>query len=81
MNGPSAWHLVKHEGQEYYVSGTHNAMVWAYVNDEQSVESDDSDEVKRSIVSIGSYSAKAGLLGISGYIWENLPVSPKLDYI
>jgi hypothetical protein len=78
-NGENAWVLVESAGQRYYLSWSDNATMWAYVKDEAPTTF--ADEVKRSIVSIGSFSANAQMLGVSGYIWNNLPVSQnKLQY-
>jgi hypothetical protein len=77
-NDTQAWTLVETDGEKYYLSWSTDATVWAYVKDEPSTTRDD---LKTSIVSIGSYSVNSQLLGISGYIWSNLPVGyQKLQY-
>ncbi|KAF9056733.1 hypothetical protein BDP27DRAFT_1242393 [Rhodocollybia butyracea] len=71
-NGEKAWSLFESAGQRYYISWSGNNAVWAYVKDEPSTTR--ADELKQSIISIGSYSANSQLLGMSGYIWSNLPI-------
>ncbi|TFK61637.1 hypothetical protein BDN72DRAFT_435029 [Pluteus cervinus] len=77
-NGGKAWVEVESAGQRYYLSFTDNATIWAYTADQKSkaqVDSGDPEpEVKRSIVSIGSYSRGANFLGISSYIWDDLSI-------
>ncbi|KAI3596378.1 hypothetical protein WG66_003082 [Moniliophthora roreri] len=73
-NGENAWVLLEYEGDQYYASWTETATVWAYVKEQQS-DSQASDEVKTSIISIGSYAANSELLGLSGYVWNNLPIT------
>jgi len=64
--------LAEFDGKEYYVSSSNTAAVWAYVRDEPATTR--ADELKKSIVSIGSYSVNSQMVGISGYIWDNLPI-------
>ncbi|ESK82695.1 pyk10-binding protein 1 [Moniliophthora roreri MCA 2997] len=73
-NGENAWALLEYEGDQYYASWTETATVWAYAKDEQS-DSQASNEVKTSIISIGSYAMNAEFLGVSGYVWDNLPIT------
>uniref|UniRef100_A0A0W0FLW7 Jacalin-type lectin domain-containing protein n=1 Tax=Moniliophthora roreri TaxID=221103 RepID=A0A0W0FLW7_MONRR len=73
-NGSNAWYQLTLEGKTYYFVHNIHAMIWAYVQDEQTARQAD-DEVKTSIISIGSYSANAGIVGLSGYVWNNLPIN------
>uniref|UniRef100_A0A0W0FVF9 Jacalin-type lectin domain-containing protein n=2 Tax=Moniliophthora roreri TaxID=221103 RepID=A0A0W0FVF9_MONRR len=73
-NGENAWVLLEYQGDQYYASWTETATVWAYVKEEQS-GNQASDQVKTSIISIGSYAKNSELLGLSGYVWNNLPIT------
>lgn len=77
-NGEKAWVLVRSGTEEYYISYSDVAIVWAYTRDDEA-SVNNKDGVKISIVSIGSYSATANFLGVSGYIWENVPVSRQVN--
>jgi hypothetical protein len=70
--GNDAWIQVESEGQQFYISYTQNATIWAYTVDIPSAKAD--SDTKDTIISIGSYSATANFLGISTYTWTNLPV-------
>ncbi|KAF4604546.1 hypothetical protein EYR40_003320 [Pleurotus pulmonarius] len=79
-NGESAWTLVEHDSQKYYVSWTASATMWAYVKDQpqdssKSLAGQDPPMTKTSVISVGSYSKTSNLLGISGYIWKNIPIT------
>ncbi|EEB98129.1 hypothetical protein MPER_02419 [Moniliophthora perniciosa FA553] len=65
-NGENAWVLLEYQGEQYYASWTETATVWAYVKEQQS-DSQASDQIKTSIISIGSYAANSQLLGLSDY--------------
>ncbi|KAJ8694697.1 hypothetical protein PTI98_007349 [Pleurotus ostreatus] len=84
-NGENAWVLVESAGQRYYVSYTKSATVWVYVQDQpaQSSGSPDSNPptTKTCTISLGSYSENSNLLGVSGYVWSNIPVSAPSDTI
>lgn len=77
-NGETAWTLVEKDGQQYYLSWTQSATMWAYVNDQPQAAglsaAGDPPKTKTSIISVGSYSMTSNLLGISGYVWKNIPV-------
>lgn len=73
-NGEKAWTLVESKGEQYYLSWTSNATMWAYVKDNQYTKTAKGDKVKTSIVSLGSYSTTSNLLGLSGYVWTNVPI-------
>ncbi|KAF4573599.1 hypothetical protein EYR36_008117 [Pleurotus pulmonarius] len=84
-NGESAWTLVEHDSQKYYVSWTASATMWAYVKDQpqdssKSLAGQDPPTTKTSVISVGSYSKTSNLLGISGYIWKNIPVGLFLSH-
>ncbi|CAE6409412.1 unnamed protein product [Rhizoctonia solani] len=74
-NGDSAWTLVRdpETQQEYYTCYNDNAIVWSYVTDKPSTSG--SDDIKNSIISIGSYSKSQNMLGLSGYIWDSIPAT------
>ncbi|ESK82696.1 pyk10-binding protein 1 [Moniliophthora roreri MCA 2997] len=73
-NGSNAWYELGISGERYYFVSSIHAIIWAYVKDEQSAKQAD-DGLKTSIISIGSYSANAGIVGLSGYVWNNLPIN------
>lgn len=79
-NGENAWVLVESAGQRYYISYTKSATLWVYVQDQpaQSNGSADSNPptTKTCTISLGSYSENSNLLGVSGYVWSNIPVRP-----
>ncbi|KDQ27085.1 hypothetical protein PLEOSDRAFT_1097387 [Pleurotus ostreatus PC15] len=78
-NGETAWTLVEKDGQQYYLSWTQSATMWAYVKDEPQAAglsaAGDPPKTKTSIISVGSYSMTSNLLGISGYVWKNIPIT------
>ncbi|CUA72071.1 hypothetical protein RSOLAG22IIIB_10042 [Rhizoctonia solani] len=74
-HGDGAWIHVRDPktGQEYYVSVGEAGTVWSYVADQPSTSG--SEDTKNAVVSIGSYSATTNMLGISGYLWKNIPAT------
>ncbi|CAE6409416.1 unnamed protein product [Rhizoctonia solani] len=73
--GDDAWTVVRDPDtkQEYYIVCNEAGMVWSYVTDQPSTSG--SDDVKTSIISIGSYSKTQNMLGLSGYIWDSIPAT------
>ncbi|CAE6436453.1 unnamed protein product [Rhizoctonia solani] len=73
--GDAAWTVCRdpNTGQEYYTCYNDNAIVWSYVTDQPSKSGD--DDIKTSIISVGSYSKTQNMLGLSGYIWDSIPAT------
>ncbi|KAL0956017.1 hypothetical protein HGRIS_002191 [Hohenbuehelia grisea] len=79
-NGETAWTLVESGGQQYYLSWSSSATMWSYIKDQPATASatagsTDPPKTKTSIVSVGSYSVTANILGLSGYVWSNIPIT------
>ncbi|CUA70014.1 hypothetical protein RSOLAG22IIIB_08856 [Rhizoctonia solani] len=74
-NGDKAWTRVRDpkNGQEYYTCYNDKAIVWSYVTDKPGAMG--SNDVKTSIISIGSFSKTQNFMGLSGYIWDNIPAT------
>lgn len=71
--GEDAWVHVRDPdtGEEYYLSWSDTATMWSYVSPAPSINADTGN--KDVAMSIGSYSKTSNFLGVSGYIWSNIP--------